>query len=93
MHQSFVTTAPNLWGWAGNSKANVRGSHLLSYPIVLGPMEFTSIIKKSSLYDPQQVPAECRAFSRAFSRAVMDEKSLSPQLFPVGGGGGGSGYK
>ena len=27
---------------------------------------------------------------RAFSRAVMDEKSLSP-LFPVGGGGGGGG--
>ena len=31
---------------------------------------------------------------QGFSRAVMDEKSLSP-LFPVGGGGGGggSGYK
>ena len=29
-------------------------------------------------------PPQCRAFSRA----VMDEKSLSP-LFPIGGGGGG----
>ena len=39
-------------------------------------------------YTFQQVPAV-----RAFSKAVMDEKSMSP-LFPEGGGcGGGSGYK
>ena len=54
------------------------------------PMEFT--IKKSRAMTLQQVPAVCRAFGRA----VMGEKSLSP-LFPVGGqgvwGGGDSGYK
>ena len=51
------------------------------------PMDFT-VIKSRALTlsrSPQY---------RAFSRAVMDEKSLSP-LFPEDGGewGGGSGYK
>ena len=44
-------------------------------------MEFTLI--KSRAITLSRSPQ-----SRAFSRAVMDEKSLSP-LFPVGGGGGG----
>ena len=44
-------------------------------------MEFTLI--KSSMMTPSRSPQY-----RAFSRAVMDEKSLSP-LFPVGAGEGG----
>ena len=43
-------------------------------------MEFT--LRKSRAMTLSRSP-QCRAFSRA----VMDEKSLSP-LFPVGGGGG-----
>ena len=48
------------------------------------PVEFTLI--NSRVMTPSR-PPQCRAFSRA----VMDEKSLTP-LFPVGGGGG-RGYK
>ena len=44
------------------------------------PVEFTII--RSRLVTLSTSP-QCRAFSKA----VMDEKSLSP-LFPVGGGGG-----
>ena len=48
-------------------------------------MEFT-IIKSRAMMTLSKSP-QCRAFSRA----LMDEKSLSP-LFPVGGGGGGGGW-
>ena len=90
MHQSFVATAPFLRGWAGDSGANVRGSDLLSFPqclisaglVILCkyiPIEF-SIIKSGAITLSRS--PQCRAFSRA----VMDEKSLSPS-FPIGGGG------
>ena len=53
------------------------------------PMEFTLIKSRA-------MTLSWSPHGRAFSRAVTDEKSLSP-LFPVGvcvcGGGGGSGYK
>ena len=44
-------------------------------------MEFTLIMSRAMTLSRSP---QCRAFSRA----VMDEKSLSA-LFPVGGGGGG----
>ena len=97
MHQSFVTPdprppPPNLRGWAGDSGANVRGNDLLRYPTVpskcrtcdiaqIYPVKFT--LMKSRAMTLSRSP-QCRAFSRA----VMDEKSLSP-LFPVGRGWGG----
>ena len=73
----------------GDSGANVRGSDLLSSPpqcrinaglVMLHkytPMEFS--VLKSRAMTPQ-VP-----LCRAFSRAVVDENSLS-SLFPVGWG-------
>ena len=93
MHQSFVTTAPHLWGWVGDSGANVWGSDLMSFPAVSGkcqacataqmyPVEIT-IIKSGAMSVRQ--PPQCRGFSRA----VIYEKPLS-LLFLVGGG---SGYK
>ena len=68
---------------------NVRGNDLLSSPAVPGkcracvlrkytPMKFT-LIKSRAMTLSRSLQ------SRAFSRAVMDEKLLSP-LFPVGGG-------
>ena len=68
------------------------GNDLLSSPAVNAglvillkytPVKFTLI--KSRAMTLSRSP-QCRAFSRA----VMDEKSFSP-LFPVGGGGGGGG--
>ena len=81
-----------LRGWAGDSGANVWGNDLLSslqYRVNAGlvilrkytPVKFTMI--KSRAMTLSRSP-QCRAFSRA----VMDEKSLSP-LFPVGGWGWG----
>ena len=49
------------------------------------PVEFTIIKGKAMTLSRSP---RCRAFSRA----VMDEKTLSP-LFPVGGGSGDNGYK
>ena len=82
---------PHQRGWAGDSGANVWGNDLLRSPTVPGkcrvcvlrkyaPVKFTLI--KSKAMTLSRSP-QCRAFSRA----VMDEKSLSP-LFPVGEGGG-----
>ena len=99
MQQSFVTTAPspdNLRGWAGDSGANVWGSDLLSYPASARLM----ILQKYTLVEFTIIKSGAMTLSRspqcrAFSRAVLDEKSLSP-LFPIGVfgvGGGGSGYK
>ena len=91
MHQPFIATAdppPHLRGWAGDSRANVRGSDLLSSPTVPGKCQACKfIIIKSGAMTLSRFP-QCRAFSRA----LMDEKSLPP-LFPVGVWGGGSGYK
>ena len=79
MHQSFVTTAPlpttHLWGWAGDSGANVWGSDLLSSQAVPGKCDITQIYyKRAGLW----------LSAGPFTRALMDEKSLSP-LFPIGG--------
>ena len=92
LHPTFVTTAPPPpTGMNGGSGANVRGSDLLSCYVSgrlvmlhkYTPMEFT--IRKS------RAMTICRSSQcRAFSRALMDEKSSS-WLFPVGGGC--SGYK
>ena len=94
MHQSFVTPAhptPHLRGWAGDSKANVQAMTFWVPPqyrvnaglVILRkyiPVKFT--LKKCRAMTHSRSP-QCRAFSRA----LMDEKSLFP-LFPVGGGGG-----
>ena len=88
MHQSVVTPALPPMGWAGDSWAYVRGSYLLSSPAVTGKCRACDVTQiyphgiyyyKEQGYDSQQSP-QCRAFSRA----VIDEKSLSP-LFPIGG--------
>ena len=82
-----------LWGWVGDSGANVWGSDLLSFPAVpekcqacaiaqIYPVGIT-IIKRGAM-SVRRSP-QCRDFSRA----VIYKKSLSP-LFLVGGG---SGYK
>ena len=92
-------------GMGGDSRANVRGNDILSSPAVPGmpglcykytPVEITGVylcykytpveitIIKSGAMIVRTSP-QCRAFNRA----VIYEKSLSP-LFPVGGG---SGYK
>ena len=66
----------------------MRVSDLFNSPVVLDKCRACDITQKyprgiyyykEQGYDSQQVP-KCRAFSRA----VMDEKSLS-SLFPVGG--------
>ena len=94
MHESFVTPAPphlHLRGWAGDSGANVRGNDLLSSPAVPGKCRACDIAQiypvKFTLIKSRAVTLSRSPQYRAFSRAVMDEKSLSP-LFPVGGGGG-----
>ena len=106
MHQSFVTTATlppphtHLRGWAGESGANVRGSDLFSSPSVSGMCRASDLMQ---IYPMECTVTKSRAMTlskspqcRAFSWAVMDEKSLSP-LFPVGRGrgrgAGGSAYK
>ena len=91
MHQSFVTIAPQptTYGdgrriagqWPFSSLA-VPGMCRASDLMQIYPMEFT--ITKSRVMTLSKYP-QCRAFSWA----VMDEKSLSP-IFPVGvcvGGG------
>ena len=112
MHQSILTTARRPappTGMAGDSGANVQGSDLLSSPAVPGKCRASDIMQiyprgiyyyKEHGYDSRQLPA-VQGFYH-FTRAVMDEKSLSV-LFPVGvcvrgwgGEGGGmrsSGYK
>ena len=93
MHQSFVTNAPHphLQGWAGDSRANVQGSGSdLEFACSNGlmllhkhtPVEFTII--RSRVMTRSRSPQY-----RAFSWAVMDEKSLS-LLFPMGVGGWGA---
>ena len=98
MHQSFVTLLPPpthtyLWGWVGDSRANVWGSELLSSHTVSGkcqacafaqiyPVEI--IIIKSGAMSIRRSP-QCRDFSRA----VIYEKPLSPLFLD----GGGSGFK
>ena len=66
MHQSFVTTAPHLREWAGDSMANVWGSDLSSSPAVPGKCWACGIMQiyphgiyyyKEQGYDSQQVPA------------------------------------
>ena len=106
MHQSFVATAapppqplpPHLRGWVGESglmcgtvtfwvPPQYRVSARLAILRRYTPVEFTVI--KNWAMTLSRSP-----LCRAFSRAVMDEKSSSP-LFHIGGGGGGggSGYK
>ena len=103
MHQSVVTPAPSRPPRDGRGRAGLMcGAVTFWVPpqcrVSAGlvtlrkytPVEFTII--KSRAMTLSRFP-QCRAFSRA----VMDEKSLSP-LFPVGGRGGGrwgrgSGYK
>ena len=93
MHQSFVTTAPTpIYGDGRGMSGLLCGAvtFLVSHSAGLvilrkyTPMEFT--VTKSRAMTLSLSPQ-----SRAFSRAVMDEKSLSP-LFPVDGSGGHS-YK
>ena len=88
MHQSFVTHAPHLRGWAGECGANVQDNDLSCSPAVLGKCRTCDITK---IYPVEFTLIKSRAMTlsrslqyRAFSRAVMDEKS-SP-LFSVGGG-------
>ena len=54
MHQPYVTTAPppplHLWGWVGDSGANVRGSVTQIYPSRI-------YYYKEQGYDSQQVLA------------------------------------
>ena len=92
MHQSFVATAsPHVWGWAGDSGANMWGSDLLSSPTVPGKCLACDITQKYGIYCYKEQGYDSQfPQGRAFSRAVMDEKLLSP-LFVVGEGG--SGYK
>ena len=45
MLQSFVTTAHHLRGRAGDSRANVRGSDLLSFPLVPGKCQACDIMQ------------------------------------------------
>ena len=73
--------------WAGESGANVRGNNLLSSPAVTGKCWACDI---AQIYPMKFIKSRAVTLSRspqcrAFSRAVMDEKPLSP-LFPVGGG-------
>ena len=80
---------PHIRGWAADSGANVWGSDLSSPPQCQACdilckytcVEFTTIKSRAMTLSRFQ---QCRAFSRA----LMDEKLLSP-LFPIGGGGGG----
>ena len=61
----------------------------LQYRVSAGLVIYVNIprrIYKEQGYDSQQAPRS----DRAFSRADMDEKLLSP-LFPISGGGGGGG--
>ena len=90
MHQSFVTPAPPTYGdgrgiaglMCGAMTFWVPPQYRVSAGLVIlrkyTPMEFTLI--KSRAMTLSRSPQY-----RAFSRAVMDEKSSSP-LFPVGGG-------
>ena len=75
----------------------MRGNDLLSSPAVTGKCRAcdTTQIYPRGIYSYKKQGYDRPPLFRAFSRAVMDEKSLSP-LFPVGvggGGGQGSGYK
>ena len=95
MHQSFVTPPPATYGDGRGIAGLMCGVVTFRVPpqcrvsaelVVLHkyiPMEFTIIMSRALTLSrsPQY---------RAFSRAVMDEKSLSP-LFLVGGVGGGGG--
>ena len=92
MHQSFVTTAPTYGDRRGVAGLICGAVTFLVPPqctvsvglVILRkytPVEFTII--KSRAMTISRSP-QCRAFSRA----VTDEKSLSP-LFPVGGDSGG----
>ena len=62
MHQSFVTTAPYLRGWAEDSGANMRGSDLSSSTAVPGLWYYANIYPRGIYYykeqgcDSQQVP-------------------------------------
>ena len=94
IYSSVICNHYHLLGRVGDSGTDVRGSDLLSSPAVPDtcrtctsditqnyiPVEF--IIIKSRTMTLSRSP-QCRAFSRA----VMDEKSLSP-LFAVGAGRG-----
>ena len=81
MHQSFVTTAGLMCGAVTFPvPPQCRVSAGLVVLRKYTPMEFTII--RSRATTPSKT-SQCMAFSRA----VMDEKSLSP-LFPIGGGGG-----
>ena len=92
LHQSFVTTAPHLQGWAGlmcravtflvppQCRINAGLVTLRKYT----PIQFTIIKSRNNTHSRSP---QCRAFSRA----VMDEKSSS--LFPVVRGAPDSGYK
>ena len=95
MHQSFVATdpspppPPHLRGWAwlmcGAVTFLITQCRVSAGLVILckyTPFEFTII--KSGAMTLSKAP-QCRAFSRA----VIDEKSLFP-LFPVGGGEGGA---
>ena len=90
VHQSFVTTAPppHLRGFAGDSRANVWGSDFLSSLAVPRKCRACDIMQiyPRGIYDyKEQVMSLSRSPQcKAYSRAVMDEKSLSP-IFPVGG--------
>ena len=91
MHQSFVTIAHHLRGWAGIAGLMCKAVTFCVHPQCRGsarlvllhkyiPVEITII--KSGAMIVRRSP-QCRAFNRA----VIYEKSLSP-LFPVGGGNG-----
>ena len=80
MHQSFVTPATPPSPWAGDNGANVRGNDLLGSPAGPGKCRACDI---AQIYPFTLIKSRAMTLSRspqcrAFSRAVMDEKSLSP---------------
>ena len=81
----FVTPAPPPTGMGGDSGANVRGNDLLRSPAVTGKCRACDITQIFPCAKSRAMTLSRSLQCRAFSKALMDEKSLSP-LFPKGGG-------
>ena len=83
----FVTPAPppHQQGWGGDSGANMQGNDLLRSPTVTGKCRACDITQIFPCAKSRAITLSRSLQCRAFSKALMDEKSLSP-LFPIGGG-------